>query len=437
MRIAFFLRRILLSLALLFVARESAAQSGDHVAVVNMSMLILPGTSDYLEQSIHTAHEAGAKMLIVVLDTPGGMLTTSQQMIQMIFNAPLPVAIYVSPAGASATSAGVFITLAAHVASMAPGTSIGAAHPVTGEGKDIEGDMRKKAENMAVAMVKSIAEERGRNVQWVEKAIVESSSLTEREAVKSGVVDFVANDIDDLLKQSAGREIVVAGQKVRLEDYSGLPRRYLEISVKQRVVNVLANPTIAALLWLGATTGLSLELYNPGAILPGVVGIICLLLALAVSQVIPISQSGILLLITGVLLIGAELFVPSGLLGLGGVIAIVLGAIYLVDTGIAPDLAVDLYFVVPLAALLGIIMLAVVIAVARTSRRRFTTGHEGLIGAGGHVIAPISGSDGGKVFVNGEIWDAVASGNDSLSKDDPVQVVAVKQGMLLEVRKKS
>jgi membrane-bound serine protease (ClpP class) len=404
----------------------------DFVAVIDMSMPILPGTSDFLKQSIEQANRDGARLLIVRLDTPGGMLHSAQEMIQSLLNAPIPVVIYVSPSGSSAISAGVFITLAGHVAAMAPGTSIGAAHPVQASGADLDGDMRNKVESITVAIVKSIAEHRGRNVAWAEKSVKESSSLTEQEALKMGVIDLVADDIDDLLKQIKGKEVKVSDGKIALSDYSSLPRRKLNMSVKQKALNVFADPNIVALLWLGATTGLAIELYNPGVILPGVVGIICLILALAVSQVIPVTQSGILLLIVGTLLIGAEIFVPSGVLGIGGIIAIILGAIYLVDVSIAPDLAVDVYYLVPFAAMMGMLLMGIVTMVVRSSRRRVTTGSEGLVGQVGTVVESYPGRL--RIFVNGETWNAELIGSYPVEKDEQVIVVAKKEGLLLEVK---
>jgi membrane-bound serine protease (ClpP class) len=403
----------------------------EFVAIIDMDMPILPGTAEFLEASIEDAHNDGARLLVVVLDTPGGMLHTSQEMIQTIFAAPIPVVFFVYPAGSSATSAGVFITLAGHVAAMSPGTTIGAAHPVLGDGSDIQGDLRAKAENMTVAMVKSIAEQRGRNVEWAEQAVKESSSITEQEALRKGVVDLVAEDLDDLLRQIKGKEVRVDNVRVTLEDYSKLPRRELASSFKHRTLNVLANPNIAALLWLGATTGLALELYNPGAILPGVVGLICLLLALAVSQVIPVTQTGVLLLVAGALLIAAELFVPSGILGIGGVIAIVFGAIYLIDVSLAPDLTVNLQFLVPMALLLGLALLQVVRLLIRSAQRRVATGEEGLIGLTGTALETITTT--GKVFVNGEIWNAEIS-HGLIQKNSEIEVVAVKKGLTLEVK---
>jgi len=404
------------------------------VAVIDMKMLILPGTLGHLKKSIEKAETQGAKVIVVLLDTPGGMLNTSQDMIQSIFASSVPIAVFVSPAGASATSAGVFITQAAHIAAMAPGTSIGAAKPVMGDGGDIQGDMKTKAENMTIAMVKSISEERGRNVEWAEESIRESSSITEREALEKNVIDIIASDINDLLKQMEGKEIKVLNEVITLGNYSRLERREFEIGLTDRLVNVLANPNIAALLWLGATTGLTLELYNPGAILPGVVGVICLILALAVSQIIPISQGGVLLLIVGTLLLVAEVYVGSGILAVGGIIAIILGAIYLVDVTQAPGLQVSLEFFIPVALVLGGLLLVVMRMVVAGFKKPVVTGYEGMVGLTGKAMENFS--DKGRVWVNGEIWKARLEGEGIVEKDSQVEVVRINDGFVLDVRKK-
>jgi membrane-bound serine protease (ClpP class) len=405
-----------------------------YVAVIDLHAMILPGTAAFLKSSIERASESGAKILIVRISTPGGMLSTTQDMIQEIFRSPIPIVLYVSPAGGTATSAGVFITLAGHIAAMAPGTSMGAAHPVQSDGKDIEGDMRAKAEQMAVAMVKSIAEQRGRNVAWAEKAVKDSSSITEREALKLGVVDIVADSIPELLQQMKGKEIKMEHGTAILDDYSKLAVREFEMSFKDRTINVLANPNIAALLWLAATTGLSLELYNPGAILPGVVGVICLILALAVSEIIPITQVGVILLVLGAFLIGLELYIPSGILGIGGIIAMVLGAVYLVDVSRAPDLAVAYQAIIPVVILFGGFMLFVTMSAVKALRRRPTTGSEGLIGQQGKALGNFT--DKGKVFVHGEVWDA-SSETGIIEKDSEVIVLGVQEGLVLNVKKVS
>lgn len=415
-------------------AEEAGSAEGrpGFVAILDMDMMILPGTLAYLDASLERAGVEGASLVIVQLNTPGGILESSQRMTQSLLKSKVPVVVYVSPGGATAASAGVFITLAGHVAAMAPGTTIGAAHPVSGDGKNIEGDMRAKVENMTIAMVKAISEQRGRNVEWAEKSVKESSSVTEVEALKIGVVDIVAPNLDDLLRQLKGREVLLDGKKATLPDFSGLERRPYAIKARDAVLNVLANPNVAALLWLGATTGISIELYNPGAILPGVVGVICLVLALAVGQVIPLNSGAILLMAVGAVLIGLEFWVPSGILGLGGVAAIAIGALYLVDAGGMPGLmAVDPMLILPLAAFMGGLMFFVVSRAVKVLRRRPTTGNDGMLGLAGFALECIS--DTGKVFVNGETWNAFSNGG-SIPKGSRIEVLSVQSGMRLEVK---
>ncbi|MCB0337990.1 MAG: nodulation protein NfeD [Bdellovibrionales bacterium] len=426
------LRHLVVSIFVLFCSHTVALADNAQVAIIRMQMGIFPGTAEFLKESISRAEHEKMSALVVELDTPGGMLQASQDMVKAIFDSSIPVVFYVSPTGGSATSAGVFLTLASHVAVMAPGTSIGAAHPVAGDGQDIQGDMRTKAENMTVAMVKSISERRGRNVQWAEKAVRESESITESQAVKLGVVDFIADDLDGLLRKLKGKEVLIQNEKRTLEDLSKASRVYYEMSLSQTVVNILSNPNIAALLWIGATTGLSLELYHPGAILPGVVGVICLVLALAVYQIIPINISGIVLLVLGVALIGAELAVPSGILGVGGVIAIVLGAIYLIDVNEAPGLTMNMTAIVSAATVCGVALLLAVFAVVRSQRKKITTGSEGLVGSIGEARGNIT--DDGRIFVHGELWKAFTRSS-MIQRGEKVKVLGVHDGLRLEVEK--
>lgn len=418
-------------------SHAQVAGSSDHIAIIKMKMMILPGTSSFLQSSISEAQAKGAKLLIVELDTPGGILDTSQEMVKTLFQATIPVVVYVSPQGAMAASAGVFITMAANVAVMAPGTSIGAAHPVQGDGKNIEGDMRAKAENMTVAMVKSIAEQRGRSVAWAEKSVKESSSLTEQEALKENVVDFVAEDISQLLIKIVGKKIKIENKEITIEDYSKLPQIRYEMKYQDKFLNVLANPNVAALLWLAATTGLSIELYNPGLIFPGVVGVIALILALIVSQIIPMSQGALALLVVGALLIAVELFTGSLVLGIGGVIAIVLGLVYLVDTTQAPGLAVAAEFIVPIALVVGGFLLFVAknaydVLRGSKSKSNNNTGSEGMISKFGEAVTDIS-KDDGKVAIGGEYWNAVTNG-EPITSGKSIVVVKVLPSLLLEVK---
>jgi membrane-bound serine protease (ClpP class) len=429
------MKRLLVAAAVIYLLAAGFAFSQENtgfVAVMRANMMILPGTSEYLKSSIKKAGEDGAKILIVELDTPGGMLNTTQEMVQEINNSDIPVVIYVTPSGATAASAGVFVTLAGHIAAMSPGTSIGAAHPVSGDGKDIEGDMRQKTENITVAMMKSISEQRGRNVTWAEKAIRESSSITANDALKMQVIDVVAEDIDSLLKQLQGKHVKLRGGTIELGDYSKLAKKNYEISFKQQTLNTFANPNVLALLWLAATTGISIELYNPGAVLPGVVGLISLVLALAVSQTIPITQGGIILIVIGALMIASELFVTSGVLGLGGIISLILGSIYLVDTDLAPGLSVDLAFIIPTAITLGSLMLFLVYNIIKTAKKQAATGKEGMIGKTARAISNFSGR--GRVFVDGEVWNAeLPSG--LAQKDEILKITEMGEGLSLIVEK--
>ncbi|MDZ4785624.1 MAG: nodulation protein NfeD [bacterium] len=404
----------------------------DHVAILKMNMGIFPGTAEYLKSAIDEGTKNGAKAILIELDTPGGMLQTSQEMVKMMFESPVPIIIYVSPTGSTATSAGVFLTMAAHIAAMAPGTTIGAAHPVTGDGKNIDSDMRAKAENITMAMVRSISEQRGRNGAWAEKAVKESASLTESEALKQDVIDLIAKDQNDLLRSIKGKKIKLAGKEISLEDLSLLPRKTLEMSIRPKVLNTLSDPNVVQLLWLAATTALSIELYNPGAILPGVVGVICLILALASYQIIPVNIGGIALLVVGVLLIGAEMFITSGVLAVGGIIAIVLGSIYLIDVAQVPGINVSMPLILSTALSLGALLSYIAFAVVRSQKKKVTSGQEGLIGLIGTAVENVSNT--GRVFVNGEYWSAECS-RGIIEKDAEIRVLSIKPGMILEVEK--
>lgn len=402
------------------------------VAVIDMNMLILPGTQGHLERALDEAHARGARALVVLLDTPGGVLQSAQQMIQIIFRAPIPVIVYVSPSGSGATSAGALITLAAHVAAMAPGTTIGAATPVNGDGKNLDSDMKAKAESLTSAMARTTAERRGRNVEWAEKAVREASALTETEALKSNVVDLVASSLDDLLRQIKGRKVVVNDETVILEDLSALPRETMPISYSNSALNVLSHPSVVAILWLLATAGIAVEIYNPGVVLPGAVGALALIVALGMNQVIPVNQAAVLMLLAGAVLIGAELYTGTLLLGVLGVASIVFGSFYLIDTSDMPGLGVPYWFIAPVALIGALSMLAVSVAAYRVTRKKSVTGFEGMIGLTGEAREHISSS--GTIYVNGELWKASTT-DGVIDAGCKVQVVGVKPGLVLDVRR--
>lgn len=394
-----------------------------HVVVLPTEMLILPGTAEYIGGAIKKAENAGARLVILELSTPGGMLTSTQAIVQTIFNARIPVVVYVSPAGGTATSAGVFVTMAAHIAAMAPGTTIGAAHPVGGQGENVEGDMRAKIENATMSMVRSIADERKRNVSWAEKAVKESASATAAEAVHLGVVDLIAESRAELLRKIAGMTVKTPNGPVVLEDFSQLPIAIEELSLRGRVINVLANPSVIALLWVGASAGLGVELYNPGLILPGVVGALCLLAALSVSEVIPLTQMGITFLVAGGLLLALEMIIPSGALAIGGIVAIGLGAVTLIDVTQAPDLSIAYSVFAPFVAFVAGFVCLVAYKIAQTRRQRPSVGFGALQGATGDVLEVTS--QGLRIRVRGENWLAKASEPGSVFQvGDIIQVVS-------------
>jgi membrane-bound serine protease (ClpP class) len=386
----------------------NSAQLDKRVLLLNMKMPILPGATLYLKEGIEIAKRDRYDLLIVQLDTPGGMLTTLQDMVQEIFKSPVPIVVYVAPSGATATSAGVFITMAAHVAVMAPGTSIGAAHPIDGDGQDIKGDMRRKVENMAAALVRSISDKRGRNTKWAERAVKKSSSITVDEAVRLGVVDIKANHIDEIFDKVEGRVVNVEQSQLVLTGFKGARVVEFAPSLRLRVLNFLSNPTVVGILWLVGTTGIVVELYSPGLILPGIVGAICLVLALISFQILPLNVGAIVLVVIGVLLVFAESLVPSGVLGVGGLVAILVGMVYLVDTSQAPGLVVQLLYIVPFLLLILALLILVAVSLFSIRRHKPRIGYDTLIDREGEVVESFLNGVG-LVRVSGEIWKAECS----------------------------
>ncbi|MDZ7378289.1 MAG: nodulation protein NfeD [candidate division KSB1 bacterium] len=365
--------------------------------------VINPVIVEYMAASIRRAEEARAVAVIFQLDTPGGLVDSTREIVKALLNATVPTVVYVSPSGARAASAGTFITLAGHVAAMAPGTNIGAAHPVSGEGKDIEGDMRQKAENDLAAFARSIAEKRRRNAEWAEKAVRDSVAVTESEALEQHVIDLIADDVPDLVKQLDGRQISLHGNAVTLHT-AGATVRYRQMHWRQRLLAALSHPQIALMLLSLGSIGLLVELYNPGLIFPGVVGALALLLALYSLQTLPINYTGLLLIGLGMLMFILEIKVTSfGMLTLGGTVAMALGALMLVDSP-------EEYLRIPLASIILVVgttaglFLLVVGAAVRSVGRRPVSGREALLGSLATVRERIDPT--GTVFVQGTLWSA-------------------------------
>jgi membrane-bound serine protease (ClpP class) len=412
-------------------ASPMAAPSGAEVLQLRVDGIINAASAGYIAEGLAAAQKRGAAALLIELDTPGGFLDSAQMIVKDLLGAPLPVIVYVAPSGSTATSAGVFVTMAGHIAAMAPGTTIGAAHPVGGGGEDIEGDMREKVENSVVALSRSIAEQRGRNVEWAEKAVRKSVSVTEREAVKLKVVDFVADSAADALVKASGRTVSVQGKPTVLA-LAGATLVPFEMRIAQRFLDFLAHPNIAYLLLMAGLLGLYVEFTNPGVIFPGVAGTIALLLALAALQLMPVNWAGLALIGVGVGMLIAEAFLPTfGVVGVGGIVAFVLGSLLLFDT---PDatIRVDRGLIVGAAATLGCFALAIGWLVYRTQRQPSSAGAEGMVGKIGEVRRVATSGASLKIFVHGELWDA--DSDDALAVGEAVEVVHV-DGLRVRVRR--
>jgi len=415
-------------------ATPAAALAAAHerwIELIDIDGSINPAAADFIGDAIAKADAGGARALVIRLDTPGGLLSSAQKIVKAILNAPLPIIVYVSPQGAFAASAGTFVVEAAHIAAMAPGTTIGAAHPVEVGGGEPQGKMGEKVENFTASFAKTIAHQRGRNEAWIEDAVRKSSSIGERDALKLHVIDIVAMNLHDLLVQATGRTVTLAdGRAIKLElaDAAIRPAR---MTLGESVLNLLADPNIMYLLMIAGVIGLYFEFAHPGVYLPGVAGAICLLIALASFQLIPINLAGLLLIVLGMGMLLAELFVTSyGVLGIGGAIAFVIGSLFLVDTS-QTNLTVNRGIIVGAAIGFSAIVLGIGYIAIRGRRGRATTGGEGLIGMVGEVRDAIAPGAPGHVFVHGEIWRAVS--DQAIAAGALARVIAVR-GLEITVR---
>jgi membrane-bound serine protease (ClpP class) len=426
LRVYFFLSLLLAGASVL---AQSKNASTPHVDLIAIDGSINPAVDDFIRESIVRSKSNGAGALIIQLDTPGGLLTSTRTIVKELLGAPVPVIVYVAPSGAGAGSAGVFITMAAHIAAMAPGTNIGAAHPVAGGGQEVKGVMGEKIENFTASFSESIAQKRGRNTEWAIQAVRKSVAITEKEALKIKVIDVVAKDINDLLEQVHGRKVDIDGGKHELALKGARVERY-EMSLKQKVLNTIADPNIAYLLMMAGLLGLYMEFAHPGVIFPGVAGAICLLLAFASLQLLPINYTGLALVVLGIGLLIGEAFYPSfGVLGIGGIASLTLGSLLLFDTPLS-DFGVDRTIVFTAVGTLGSFVLAVSYLVFRSQKEKPTLGIEGLIGEVGVVREKLSPT--GRVFVHGEHWKAEA--DNEIDVDEKVEVMGI-EGMVLKVRR--
>ena len=397
------------------------------VVVAELDGPITPIASEFVIRSLDDCDPKTTELFVLELDTPGGLEMAMRDIVKAFLRSPVPVAVFVGPAGARAASAGAIITMSAHVAAMAPGTNIGAAHPVSIGGGEIDDVMRAKIENDFVAYVSTLAETRGRNVEWARKAVLESVSATEDEALELGVIDLVVSSVDDLLGAIDGRSVEVEGEgPVTLRTQGPVVER-VTMTAKERFLFVLSNPTLAYLLGILGAYGILFEFWNPGALFPAIVGGICILLAGIGFQLLPISWVGMGLILLGLVFFVLEVKVTSfGALSIGGVISMALGSVMLIEE---PSLALPLWeVIVPVLGTTSGFFLLVAGFALRAQRRGVTTGPPGLIGMSADVREVTA--DGIRVFVNGEYWYARANG--PVSVGEPVRVVSV-DGMVLGV----
>ncbi len=387
---------------------------------------------EYAADSFKEIKEAAnAKLVIIQIDTPGGYDTSMRKIIKEILDSPVPVAVYVSPRGARAGSAGFFITIAADIAAMAPGTNMGAAHPVAVSGTEIEKTMKEKVTNDAATYARSLAKSRNRNEEFSEKAVRESASYTAEDCLKNNLVEFIAEDIDDLVRQLDGKEIHMLNKKtvtLKLKDEKIVN---LEMSDRQKFLRTITNPSLAYFLLIFGLIGLYIEFTHPGGIIPGVLGGISLLLAFLAFQILPINYVGLILIILSIGFFIAEIKIQGfGAFGVGGIVSFVLGSIMLIDAPI-PEMRPAMSIIITLSILLGAVFMFLTYKVIKAMQRRAETGQEGLTGAVAIVKNEVSPA-GGKVFVQGEWWNAVS---DETIPEGSKVVIEAMENFVLKVRK--
>lgn len=425
------------ALALLVAAAGSAApllgqDTAPLVVTAEIDGIIHPVAAQYIARVVKVADARDAELIVLTLRTPGGLVDSTRAINTTLIGSRVPVAVFVGPSGGRAASAGFLIAMAADIAAMAPGTHIGAASPVSGSGEKIDETMAKKITSDVASYARTLASQRKRNVDLVEQAVTESRSFTEQEALKADppLIDAIASDVSDLLRQLDGREVVrFEGSAVTLRT-KGAVTEPVEMTRAQRILSALAHPQIAYLLLTLGMLGLTVEFWNPGAIFPGVAGGICLLLAFFAFQVLPVNYVGLVLILFGVVLLALELVVTSfGLLAAGGILSLALGSMMLFDSPI-PELRIGLRLVLPVTLGLSAVILFLVRLAIQSQRSPSITGPSGMVGEIGQALTSIEPGGIGRVRTHGEIWTATATV--PVAEGDTVRVTAV-QGLLLTV----
>ncbi|MCL4551499.1 MAG: nodulation protein NfeD [Bacteroidetes bacterium] len=403
------------------------------IDVAKIDGAINPVVTDYLHDEIKKANEENVECLIIQFNTPGGLLKSTRLIVSDMLASNVPIIIYVFPSGAQAASAGVFITLAANISAMAPGTNIGAAHPVMMSGggqsnkKDSLDIMMEKVTNDAAAFIRSIAEKRHRSVEWAEKAVRQSVSISETEALKEKIIDIIAKDLNDLLNQLDGRKVETAsGERTIITQNAEI--RYKEMNVVQKLLDIISDPNIAYILMMIGIYGLIFELSNPGSILPGIVGVISIVLAFYSFHTLPINYAGLALIVFAVILFIAEIKIVShGLLTAGGIISFVVGSLMLINTDVSFEFVSISISVIITATILTVLFFVFAIGKGLAAQRmKPSTGSEGLVGEIGIALSEISPGHSGQVSLHGEIWNA-ESPADKIANGMKVQVIGIEE----------
>lgn len=398
------------------------------ILVLKVEGVINPALSEYIVKGIDEARKRNAGLIVLRLDTPGGLNSSMRSIIKAMIASRVPVAVYVSPSGARAASAGTFITIASHVAGMAPGTNLGAASPVAVSG-GMDETMKKKVTNDAAAYIRSLAQKRGRNADWAEDAVRNGVSIGETAALNKGVIDLIATDQTAFLRALDGRRVATDSGEVILRTRGAEIVKW-EMGLRQKLLAVLSNPNLAYILMMLGVYGILFEIMNPGAIFPGVVGGICLIVGFYALQVLPINYAGLALILLGIIMFILEVNVVSyGALSIGGAIAMVLGSVMLIDSP-APFFRISYFVIIPVVGLTALFFLVLIGMGLRAQRGRSVAGREGLMDATGVASAAIKPD--GKVFVHGETWNAHSS--EPIEEGDRVRIVGV-EGLRLEVMK--
>ncbi len=419
--------KVRLAFLILFFA-AGAVIASEKVVLIRLDGMIDPASADYITNAIVKAEKENAAAVVIEMNTPGGLLESMRKIVQSELSSSVPVVVYIYPRGSRAGSAGVFVTLAANVAAMAPGTNIGAAHPVGGGiGSDTSSVEARKIINDAVAFVKAIAEQRHRNIKWAENAVRFSISSPDSEALKENVIDLISPNLDSLLNEIDGRVVETSSGKVALHT-RGATVQFIPMSWGEQLLSILSDPNVTYLLLMAGIFGIGFELFNPGGVLPGVVGGICLILALYAFQTLPLNFAGLALIILAIILFVAEVKIMThGALAIGGIIALFLGSVMLFRSPLG-NVSVSLSIIITTVVVTAVFFLWIVGLGLRAQQRKPTTGFRAMVGETGSVMSEIVPGANGQVLVHGEIWKAIA--DTPLKKGDQVTVESFSNWIL-------